>query len=212
MNGGNDDQFTSRLKWYGNFQQWTWPSKKYTIPKTTRKPRQPPPHFQPAYPAINVLSQLFIFIFLSIKEKLCQRFFIALVGRKEMLFDLVSTFRKIIPAVRLFVTGLLCFCSLLREWKLPLTIKPYEQICPTTYPLDAPLIMRRPTWQATIFSRPAGQFICRRTYRDNLYITVDLQGDTRQPPRLEFVVSGKWSISAGLALVDPKRFNRTFQR
>jgi len=33
--------------------------------------------------------------------------------------------------------------------------------------------------------------ICIRTYRDNLYITVDLQGDTRQPPRLEFVVSGK---------------------
>ena len=90
-------------------QQCTWPSKKYTIPKTTRNPRQPPPHFQPAYPAINVLSQLFIFIFLSIKEKLCQRFFIALVGRKETLFELVSTFRKIIPAVGLFANEMYVF-------------------------------------------------------------------------------------------------------
>src|SRR3954466_162087 len=64
-----------------DFQQCTCPSKKYTIPKTTRKPRQPPPHFQPAYPAINVLSQLFIFyFFLSIQEN-CAMIFLLHIWR-----------------------------------------------------------------------------------------------------------------------------------
>ncbi len=41
-------------------------------------------------------------------------------------------------------------------------------------------------------------------YRENLYITVDLQGDTRQPPVQGFGIKQEVKYDGGLALVDPK--------
>jgi hypothetical protein len=39
---------------------------------------------------------------------------------------------------------------------------------------------------------------------ENLYITVDLQGDTRQPPVQGFGLKQEVKYDGGLALVDPK--------
>ncbi len=58
--------------------------------------------------------------------------------------------------------------------------------------------------RATVSFRPAGQFIYMRTHRENLYITVDLQGDTRQPPVQGFGIKQEVKYDGGLALVDPK--------
>jgi hypothetical protein len=48
-------------------------------------------------------------------------------------------------------------------------------------------------------------------HRDSLYRIVDLQGDTSQPPRLNFSCERAVSMSAGLALVDSNKFNGNFQ-
>jgi hypothetical protein len=57
---GNWGKFINLVAPGEYFQQWTLPSKKYTMPKTTMNPRQPPPHLLPAYPAMIVLQKLFI--------------------------------------------------------------------------------------------------------------------------------------------------------